>query len=320
MPITIASALASAILGAPDLIMPILAANEQHAINFTREHEQEADNIGMQLLVDAGFDPQGMLSLFKRMNQQEQYSSKFPEYFRTHPIFETRISEAQNRANSFTYQQYTNSIDYHLIKAKIESKSNRDKQKTLAIFKDRIDKKRYDNEDATLYGYALSLAALHNNNKAFDILNKLAKKYNNNLIIRLSLIDLYIKKKDLQIATQQLEELLNVFPNDSALILKYAEHLIMLKNATKAKKLLLSLIKETRIFEPITYRLLAKAEYMTGNNLEMHRATAEWFFYYGNIKEALTQLDMALKLVKNNDHLKKNIEKRKTEIQKLLDY
>ena len=120
MPITLAGALASALLGAPDLAIPILATHTQRVINFTRKHEQEADNVGMQLLANAGFDPQGMITLFKRMNQQEQYNISIPEYLRTHPIFENRISEAQQRANQFHYCQHSSNFNYYLIKARIE--------------------------------------------------------------------------------------------------------------------------------------------------------------------------------------------------------
>ena len=48
-------------------VMASMGAATQHMINFTREHEIEADNIGMKILYNAGFDPLAMPSFFARM-------------------------------------------------------------------------------------------------------------------------------------------------------------------------------------------------------------------------------------------------------------
>jgi predicted Zn-dependent protease len=317
MPITIAGALASALLGAPDLAIPILATHQQRVINFTREHEQEADNVGIQLLADAGFDPQGMIALFKRMEQQEQYNIAIPEYLRTHPMFENRISEAQQRANHFHYCQHSSAFNYYLIKARIESTANTNKQETIANFEESINKKRYANKDATSYGYSLALTANYKYEQAYKILEPLTKKYPNNLIIQLSMIDLMLAKKEVPKAITKMESLLIKFPDDTALLLKYAENLIAVNKIDPARKSLLTLTK-TKVFEPITYRLLAQAEGMSGNNIGMHQATAEWHVCYGNMEEAIIQLNLALNLAKDNDTLQYNLKRRKEEIEYLL--
>ena len=316
-PITIAGALASAILGVPDLIIPILATHEQRIINFTREHEQEADNIGMQLLAHAGFDPQSMPTLFKRMSQQAQYSANIPEYLLTHPIFETRISEAQNRARHFNYRQRSSSFNYHLIKARIESKASANQQEIISRFKEQLANKRYENKAATLYGYALALAANHEYQPADKILHELANQYPNNLIIQLGLCDMEIANQQPKQATKQMEQLLLLFPEEPALILKYSEHLLAIKEAAKAKQLLLQLIN-IKVFEPITYQLLAQAENSMGNKVGMYTATAEWHLLYGELDSAVVQLDMALSLVQGDAILKANILKRKKAIAEII--
>lgn len=317
IPITVAGALASAILGVPDLMIPILATHEQRMINFTREHEQEADNIGMQLLADAGFEPQSMATLFTRMRQNTQYNANIPEYLLTHPVFETRISESQHRANHFNYSQHPNSSSFHLIKARIESSENRNKQEILYNFKERLAKNRYDDENATLYGYALALAANNEYSHAHKILQELATLHPNNLVIQLGLIDTEIAQQDRKCATKRMEDLLTIFPDDPALILKYSANLIASKEVNKAKPWLLKLSK-TKAAEPLTYQLLAEAESISGNNIGMHTATAEWDLLYGELDNAVIQLNMALELIKNNNSLKASIEKRKIEIKKLI--
>jgi len=50
-------------------LMAVQGASAQARINFTRANEQEADRIGIQLLVRAGFDPHGMAGFFRRLQQ-----------------------------------------------------------------------------------------------------------------------------------------------------------------------------------------------------------------------------------------------------------
>ena len=74
------------------------AAVIQGQINFTREMEREADRIGFELLVRAGFMPSGMSGMFEKMEVASRLNdnNQFP-YLRTHPLTIERISEARLR-------------------------------------------------------------------------------------------------------------------------------------------------------------------------------------------------------------------------------
>ncbi|MGL5481000.1 MAG: M48 family metallopeptidase, partial [Aeromonas veronii] len=72
-----------------------LGLSMQSAINYTRDNEYEADRIGMKTLYDAGFDPMGMANFFQKLAAEYRYASKPPEMLLTHPLPETRISEAR---------------------------------------------------------------------------------------------------------------------------------------------------------------------------------------------------------------------------------
>ena len=85
------------------LIFGSTAGSQQAMINFTRENEYEADRLGMELLQNGNFNPQGMVDFFKLM-QRIAGNSEFQniEYLRTHPVHANRISEAQNRVRLMT--------------------------------------------------------------------------------------------------------------------------------------------------------------------------------------------------------------------------
>ncbi|MBG6244231.1 hypothetical protein CS369_04235 [Candidatus Symbiopectobacterium sp. 'North America'] len=76
-----------------------LAGAQQGIISFTQSNEQEADRIGLQVLQRAGFDPQAMPNFMQKLADQSRYATKPPEMLLTHPLPESRLADARNRAN-----------------------------------------------------------------------------------------------------------------------------------------------------------------------------------------------------------------------------
>ncbi|NPB07178.1 MAG: M48 family metallopeptidase [Aquificae bacterium] len=61
------------------------------ALKFSRDQEREADALGLRFMVEAGYDPWGMVDTFKRFKAMEKDYP--PEWLSTHPLPETRIRE-----------------------------------------------------------------------------------------------------------------------------------------------------------------------------------------------------------------------------------
>ena len=59
----------------------------------SRENEQEADTIGVELMARAGYDPRAALSCGKRWGRRRRRWA--PEFLSTHPSSATRLRELQ---------------------------------------------------------------------------------------------------------------------------------------------------------------------------------------------------------------------------------
>ncbi|MBN1615260.1 MAG: M48 family metalloprotease [Deltaproteobacteria bacterium] len=69
-----------------------MAAATSLNLKYSREHEEEADRLGIMYLVNAGYDGRSMLELLKLMRRYEFYSNTIPSYFLTHPGTDERIA------------------------------------------------------------------------------------------------------------------------------------------------------------------------------------------------------------------------------------
>lgn len=73
-----------------------LAAQQQ--LNFSRDMEREADRIGLGVMSAAGFEPQGFVAMFEKLQQAARLNDNgnYP-YLRTHPMTSERAADMQSR-------------------------------------------------------------------------------------------------------------------------------------------------------------------------------------------------------------------------------
>jgi predicted Zn-dependent protease len=64
----------------------------------SRENEQEADRMGVELAARAGYDPRAAVSLWQKMTKESAGRGALPQWLSTHPSHETRIRDLQDYA------------------------------------------------------------------------------------------------------------------------------------------------------------------------------------------------------------------------------
>ena len=86
----------------PDAANAMVAGGQamamQNQLNFSRDMEREADRVGFGVMTQAGFAPQGFVTMFEKLQQAARLNDNgnFP-YLRTHPMTTERIAEGQSR-------------------------------------------------------------------------------------------------------------------------------------------------------------------------------------------------------------------------------
>jgi len=61
---------------------------------YARDVEREADHVGLFLMADSGYNPQGAIDFWNRAQSDPSFSSSL-EFFSTHPLAEDRLAELQ---------------------------------------------------------------------------------------------------------------------------------------------------------------------------------------------------------------------------------
>ena len=301
----------------PEAILIAPAAMQQMSINFTRSNEKEADRVGFNNLVKAGFDPNDMTSMFQRM--QDKYQTKSSEefsYLMTHPLPSERLTDMKVRADNLPKSVNTNyrdNIDFYFMQKRAESWSEKDTRKLIKKYKKNVDSKDYKVSASNKYGLALAYKETKKFNEAFKIVRSLMKENPNNLVIESSLMELHLAAGNYFEAISLGRNILEIHQSNYSASILLAEAYLKNQNPEEAEKLLKDLSKN-RETDPNVWFKLAEAQGLSGNILELHRSRAEYFILTGRFDAAVFQLKEALSLSNNLFEIKESIIRRLEEI------
>lgn len=140
-------------------------------LKYSREHEEEADRLGMSYMASAGYNGMGMPDFLKIMRRYQFYSNSVPSYFLTHPGTGERIRYLDGLLQ-FKYTQHgAESIIGRLGRIQtLLMFGERNLDITLKHFQNLL-KKNPNNIDA-LYGLAVTQGRLGLTGESFTNFNK----------------------------------------------------------------------------------------------------------------------------------------------------
>jgi predicted Zn-dependent protease len=286
------------------------AAALDNQLRFSREHEQEADRLGMETMSKANMDPAGVPAMFEKMNANMRYArSKPPEFLLTHPLTDSRISDSKNRARLYPRKVYTDNLNFQLMKMRAEIHHSGKPEDLLTNWK----KYSGSNGEAHRYGEVLALLELKRWQEAEQQLAPLLKDDTGRIAYQLAQADIYIGQKDYPKAIALFQGQLLLSPNNNPYTIKLAE---VLQSADRYEESdqLLSQQSRIRPDDPNLWFQLAEVRGLAGNILGVHIARAEFFILQAQFERAKMQLRYAYPLTETNKFQQSRIKQRLRDI------
>jgi predicted Zn-dependent protease len=299
-------------------MMTSSASTVQKQLDYTRDHEREADRVGISILESAGYDTQGMASFFKIMQKGTRYvEGSAPTFLRTHPITSERIADVTARTANSKYRMVPYSPDFDLVRAKILATSGAANQ-AVSLFQSNLQDRRYISESAQRYGMAVAFLRVGNVDAATKELSWLRANSPSHPFFASLAANIEAARDNPKQAAKAYQAGLAVYPGSRAMIYGYAEHFLRIRQPQQALQLLnekQSLYPE----DPCIYELKSKAYAALGKNLLTHQAQGEAYFRRYNVPKALEQMDLAVKSTDGDFYQQSIVEARLKELRGLID-
>ena len=289
-----ATILAAILIGVyePTAMMPAIMAgmglNIESQLKNSRQHEEEADSVGISLLHKAGYDPHAMGSFFSKLDQVSINNTfKMPEILRSHPVTQHRIASAENRADLMPYKSSAEANhSLALIKLRLASKS----ASTSTTF----NKPVFLNEFSQCYFQNATVLRNSQYKRNYSCLQSAILKYPDEPLYTSLLIELVIQDKSpsnelKQFALRQADIQYALFPSSNAIVLRYSELLLKYDSVEKAIALLIKQLDNNRYQYFISKKL--SEIYSAQNKL------AQAYFFKANSEFSIDNIERTLHLL-----------------------
>ena len=294
--VAVAAQAPAAVIGAQGLLA-------SQRLRFSRLYETEADREGFITLQNSGYDTSEMAEMFKNMQELRRLSGDTPpEFLLTHPVTTRRITESRERARENPQDGTIDSFNFKLIK-------NRVKYLMTDNLSIRAFEKEIGDTDDDKYFRALIEMKKLNFSKSIEILNGLAEKYPDNLIIKTTIAEVYTESGNVRKSKDYTKKLLSVSLGNYPLSYNLANAFIQEEDYVAAE----GVLEDIKFYRPVDINLLrdlSEVQKLSNNMLGYHLTNSEFLFYSGRYEEALLDLQEARRIARNNFKIREIITER----------
>ena len=287
---------------------------QSQSLRYSRLFEKEADRVGFANLVKAGYHPESMGEMFENMNEIRRLTGDLPpDFLLTHPLSSSRISDAFNAAENLpTEGTKKNSLEFSLIKARLEIYYENISQNSLRKFRERVNQ---DPTESNLYGLALAHQKNNNYEESLELINKLISSYPKNLVLNNTKVDFLFESGKYEDALVHVNKFLEISPRNYPLSISKSKILLSMERYFESEEIIRDqLLRKNN--NPDLWLLLSEIQRSSKNIIGYHQSRAEYFLLLGQNERALNQLEFALKLTQNNFQVSERIMTKMVEIKK----
>lgn len=267
-----------------------------HHLAFSREHEQEADRIGLATLEKSGFDTRAMPMFFERLLRETRLlDTNAPYWMLTHPVTTDRISDIDNRVRQMPFHLVPDSLEFQLVRSKLRVMDMTPGEAVVYFNSTLFGPRKFGNPVAQRYGLTLALLKSRNLPRAkqeLETLLKLPQAATDPMIMTLAgQIYRAAGMSNAKLA-EYYRDAVQAHPQHRALAYDYAEVLIDGRQYQAAHDLLDSRIsahpRDARLYE-----LEARTYAAENKPQEEHHTLAYARISHGDLRGAIEQLMLA---------------------------
>jgi predicted Zn-dependent protease len=271
----------------------VQAGAVQSQLAYSRDFEREADRLGFQTLNGAGFDVRAMADFFEKMQRYSRLmdSGAVPTYLRSHPVTTERISDAQARAQGMPFRPHVDTLEYHLVRARLRADAM-DPADAVKAFTAAVNDRRFASEPAARYGLALAYLRAREYKRAEAEIALLRAARAESPMIESLAARLRLAQGDAEGALALLRSALARYPHRRSLL--YAA-LGVMQDLGRYEAVLLAVAEPLRLYprEARLHEARARAYAGLGKRLLQHQSQAEVYQLQGNLPGAIEQLQFA---------------------------
>ncbi len=323
--VSTAAMLAAILVGAAaggDVAIAGLAAAQsvalQNQMSFSRSNETESDNVGINLMARAGYDPNGMWQFFEVIQRQigSTNEADLPAIIRSHPVTAERIAETRSRSARLGSRGVPDSLSYGLMRERMRVLMTPAGESALQYYSGKIpDENRAD----TVHLYGKALADMNSGNAAgaVQVLTKLRDRQPAVMQFHSALGQAQQASNDNTNAIATLAQARDLFPRNVPITVRYGEVLMRAGNYKLAHNVLLDLFNNVPP-TPDQAKLIAMAANSAGDVAEAYYYMSEYQIMGGDLSLAMSQLQMALAVPEVTPVQRARFEARLEEIQRAM--
>ena len=266
-----------------------LASQVQSELSYSRDHEREADRIGLQILASSGLEPSGMAEFFDILLRAGRYRDEPPPFLSTHPLTEARVAEGRAGAERYSGGRVFESPDFQFTRARVLVLSAGSPGEAAGQLRSRLGEGEAGAPAwATRYGLALALSADGRHAEAQSLLEELLAERGEYAALMIALAVNHGRAGRTERAVEVIAEAASLFPDDYAVRFRRIELLLEAgRNAEAARRA--SEASHRHPDDPALQRLRARAADASGDLAEAALAMGQYYALLGDFASALNQ-------------------------------
>jgi predicted Zn-dependent protease len=272
-----------------------VAAGQTAALANSREDEIQADQIGLDHLIKAGYSGEGLLDALNTIRAKQWYGTdQVPTYMMTHPALEDRLAYIDTYLSGDSQRKGAelkkDSFEFQVVRARIIALYTDEK---LAVQKLAAEVRNHPDDPVANYGYGLALVRSGNRTEGIAHLKKAVEMKAFDATFIAALGRAYFSDGRYEEALGTLRSAVSISPNDAESLFYLGRSQLELGQIDEAARSFESLLKVTPLSDQTLY-FLGKTKGMQGQLADAYYYLGLYHYRKGDFKTAHAQLTQAL--------------------------